>query len=88
MGPKELSTLIARAALEGITVTTCEGLGGVTRLTVSRNHRGPSIKYLAMTGDKLLRLSGAESPKHDPLAAMHWAAACEALSDDFEALVQ
>jgi hypothetical protein len=35
MSPKELNTLIARAALEGITVTTCEGLGGVKRLTVS-----------------------------------------------------
>ena len=87
MTPKQLQTLIARAALEGIAVNTCEGLGGVTRLTVGRGH-GPQIKYLAMTGDKLLRLSGAESTKHDPPAAMHWAAACEALSDDFEALVQ
>ena len=87
MTPKQLQTLIARAALAGITVSACAGLGGVTRLTVGRGH-GPSIKYLALADDKLLRLSGAESPQHDPLAAMHWGAACEALSDDFEALVK
>ena len=86
MSPKQLQTLIARAALEGIAVNTCEGLGGVTRLTVGRGH-GPSIKYLALADDKLLRLSGAESPQHDTLAAMHWGAACEALARDLESLI-
>jgi len=86
MNAKQLQTLIARAALQGIAVSRCEGLGGVTRLTVTRGH-GPVIKYLTMTGESLLRVSGSESPKHDPLSAMHWHAACDALSDDFESLV-
>jgi hypothetical protein len=41
-----------------------------------------------MTGDKLLRLSGSATPKADALAAMHWHAACEALADQLETLVE
>jgi hypothetical protein len=84
--PKQLQTLIACAALAGVTVTESGALGAVTRLTVTRGY-GPVITYLAMTGDRLLRLSGSESPNHDPLSAMHWHAACEALADELEALV-
>lgn len=86
MNPKQLQTLIARAALEGITVSESGGLGAVTRLTVTRGN-GPSVTYLALTGDRLLRLSGSESPNHDPLSPMHWNAACTALADELEALV-
>jgi hypothetical protein len=86
MSPKQLQTLIARAALLGVTVTESGCLGAVKRLTVTRGY-GPSVTYLAMTGDRLLRLSGSESPKHDPLSAMHWHAACTALADELEALV-
>lgn len=86
MSPKQLQTLIARAALSGVTVTKSGGLGAITRLIVTRGY-GPSVTYLAMTGDRLLRLSGSESPNHDPLSPMHWNAACTALADELEALV-
>jgi hypothetical protein len=86
MTPKQLNTLIATAALRGVAVSTCPGLGGVKRLTVSRGG-GASINYLSLSGDKLLRLSGCESPRHDPLPAMRWASVCEDLANQFEALV-
>ena len=86
MTPKQLNTLIATAALRGVAVITCAGLGGVTRLTVSRGD-GASISYLSLSGDKLLRLSGNESPRHDSLPAMRWTDVCEDLANEFEALV-
>jgi hypothetical protein len=86
MSPKQLQTLIARAALADITVTESGSLGAVIRLIATRGY-GPSVTYLALTGDRLLRLSGSESPNHDPLSAMHWHAACTALADELEALV-
>lgn len=86
MSPKQLQTLIARAALLGVTVTESGCLGAVTRLTVTRGY-GPVITYLAMTGDRLLRLSGSESPKHDPLSASQWHPVCNALADELESLV-
>jgi len=86
MTPKQLSTLIARAALAGITVTEFGSLGAVKRLLVTRGH-GPSVTYLAMSDSRLLRLSGSESPEREPLPAAHWHAGCNGLATELEALV-
>lgn len=86
MNSKQLSTLMASAALAGITVRSCACSEAVRHLSVSRGD-GPQIKYLMLKGDKLLRTAGSLSTDHDTLPAASWHPACNDLANDLEALV-
>ena len=87
MTPKQLSTIIASAALDGITVRACACSEAVRHLSVSRGD-GPQIKYLMLKGNPLVRLYGSVTPDHDPLPAASWHRACDDLAQSLESIVQ
>lgn len=72
MNEKQLSTLAARAG---------------SRLTVTSG-KGATISYLILPGERLLRMSGSATPTGAALAAMNWGAACEALAERLESIVE
>ncbi len=85
MTPKQISTLAAKCALQGIEIVVrADTDTHVERFSVSRSWH--LIRYLHLEGESMLRLPAARQPEC-PLNALEFAAGTLALASEFEALV-
>lgn len=85
MTPKRLQTIIASAALAGLTVrvTNALALAGMATFKVQRHGRGPVVRFLFCDG--ILRIDAPCPAGH---SASDWATECNAVAVAFEGLLQ